>query len=473
MDNNQNGGYPDNQGYYQQQQNGGYPDNQGYYQQQQNGYGMPYPQQNQNGQPGMTPQQPNMGYGMPQQPNMGYGMAGGNTPPKKKKTGLIVGLIILAVVLIAGGIFAFLKFGKKDESKEAVKTVKAFCEGMKDKDMDAMVETYHPDLQGNVKNNFCASMNVDTEDEFWDAYDVLFGGFSFDYEIGETEEMSESQIKKVLDTVNDALDLSISAKKMYKVNVEETYSGSNGKLVQEEDIYIIKVDKKWYIVNASSKLKENTLTAAQDTEEVTEEETTEEETTEEETTEKETTEEETTTESASTGTTSVPEDGFDWDNMQFSLNGKSYSLSSLTYEDIKAMGYEIEDEYLEEELEENQYSMSVRATAADESYIYVRFKNFTSGAGTRKVPDCEILGISMSRDSWDNQYDAGLGNGVTFGMTVDEVKAIMGEPTSDYKSDDSDYVSLTYEEDDQAYANSVDLTFSDGTLDEIDIENYK
>lgn len=63
--------------------------------QQPNGYGMPQPNM-QAGMPGQTPQP---GYGMPgQNVQPGYGMpqqpAGGNQPPKKKKTGLIVGLII-------------------------------------------------------------------------------------------------------------------------------------------------------------------------------------------------------------------------------------------------------------------------------------------------------------------------------------------------------------------------------------------
>ena len=138
------------------------------------GYGTPG-----QGMPGQTPQP---GYGMPgQSMQPGYGMpqqpAGGNQPPKKKKTGLIVGLIILAVVLIGGGIFAFMKLGKKDGSKgsskdaEAAKqTVVDFCEGMKNRDMDAIVDAYHPDLQSSVENNFYTSNGVSSEDEFLDAF---------------------------------------------------------------------------------------------------------------------------------------------------------------------------------------------------------------------------------------------------------------------------------------------------------------
>lgn len=469
--------------------------------QQPNGYGMPQPNM-QAGMPGQTPQpgygmpgqgmqsgydapgqtlqpgygaQPNMqgaqpGYGMPQQP--GYGMpqqpAGGNQPPKKKKTGLIVGLIILAVVLIGGGIFAFMKLGKKDGSKgsskdaEAAKqTVVDFCEGMKNRDMDAIVDAYYPDLQSSVENNFYTANGVSSEDEFWDHYDTVFGGYSFAYTASDAEKVSDSKKQSTLDIVNAAYSLSLDADTMYEVDTEETYSGSNGKMVLAEQIYLIEEDGKWYVIYAESTQKENTLVAAapEDTEEDTEE-TTE---AEEETTEA-------TTESAAS-TTPVNADGFDWANMQFTMLGKPYNLATLTYDDILAMGYSIDDEYLEEELEDNQYSMSARAEAADESDMYIRFKNFT-GEGTKKVPDCEILGIELSRDDFDNKYDAALGNGITFGMTPDEVKAVMGEPTDSYTSDTSDYMTLTYEENDDAYASSVEFTFQEGVLTKFDMENY-
>lgn len=470
--------------------------------QQPNGYGMPQPNM-QAGMPGQTPQsgygmpgqgmqagygtpgqppQPSYGmpgqgtqpgYGMPgQSMQPGYGMpqqpAGGNQPPKKKKTGLIVGLIILAVVLIGGGIFAFLKLNKKDDSKgggnskdaEAAKqTVVDFCEGMKNRDMDAIVDAYYPDLQSSVENNFYTANGVSSEDEFWDHYDTVFGGYSFDYTVSDASEVSDSKRQSTLDIINTAYSLSLEADVMYEADTEETYSGSNGKMVLAEKVYLIEEDGKWYLVYAESTQKENTLVAAdteateEDTEAVTEEETTE-----------------ATTESAAS-TTPVNADGFDWANMQFTMLGKPYSLATLTYDDILAMGYSIDDEYLEEELEDNQYSMSARAEAVDESDMYIRFKNFT-GEGTKKIPDCEILGIELSRDDFDNKYDAALGNGITFGMTPDEVKAVMGEPTDSYTSDTSDYMTLTYEENDDAYASSVEFTFQDGVLTKFDMENY-
>lgn len=470
--------------------------------QQPNGYGMPQPNM-QAGMPGQTPQPgygmpgqgmqagygtpgqtPQPGYGMPgpgvqpgygmpgQSVQPGYGMpqqpAGGNQPPKKKKTGLIVGLIILAVVLIGGGIFAFMKIGEKDGSKgsskdaEAAKqTVVDFCEGMKNRDMDAIVDAYHPDLQSSVENNFYTSNGVSSEDEFWDHYDTVFGGYSFAYTASDATKVSDSKRESTLDIINAAYSLSLDADTMYEVDTEETYSGSNGKMVLAEQIYLIEDDGKWYVIYAESTQKENTLVAAapEDTEEDTENTTEAAETTTEATTE------------SAAGTTPVNADGFDWANMQFTMLGKPYNLATLTYDDILAMGYSIDDEYLEEELEDNQYSMSARAEAADESDMYIRFKNFTGG-GTKKVPECEILGIELSRDDFDNKYDAALGNGITFGMTPDEVKAVMGEPTDSYTSDTSDYMTLTYEENDEAYASSVEFTFQDGVLTKFDMENY-
>ena len=408
--------------------------------QQPNGYGMPQPNM-QAGMPGQTPQP---GYGTPgQTPQQGYGMPGQGVQP-----GMQAGM---------PGQTPQPGYGMPGQNVQPGYGMPQQPAGGN----QPIVDAYYPDLQSSVADNFYTSNGVSSEDEFWNHYDTVFGGYSFAYTASDAEKVSDSKRQSTLDIVNAAYSLSLDADTMYEVDTEETYSGSNGKMVLAEQIYLIEEDGKWYVIYAESTQKENTLVAAapEDTEEDTEE-TTE---AEEETTEA-------TTESAAS-TTPVNADGFDWENMQFTMLGKPYNLATLTYDDILAMGYSIEDDYLEEELEDNQYSMSARAEAADESDMYIRFKNFTGG-GTKKVPDCEILGIELSRDDFDNKYDAALGNGITFGMTPDEVKAVMGEPTDSYTSDTSDYMTLTYEENDDAYASSVEFTFQDGVLTKFDMENY-
>ncbi|MET0234446.1 MAG: hypothetical protein ABW224_07390, partial [Kibdelosporangium sp.] len=101
----QQGGHPQtpSQGYPQQ----GYPQTpaQGYpqqgYPQQQGGY--PQEAYGPGGQPPV--------YGAPQQ-------GGGFPPPKKKKTGLIVGVFVAVLALVAGGIVYFVAFNRSDPAAE-------------------------------------------------------------------------------------------------------------------------------------------------------------------------------------------------------------------------------------------------------------------------------------------------------------------------------------------------------------------
>ncbi len=132
--NNMNQGYPqqnyqqvNQQGYpqqqYQQMNQQGYPQQQ-YQQMNQQGYSQQqYQQMNQQGYPQQY-QQMNQGYVAQgyQQPT------GGGKPPKgnKPKTGLIVGIVIGAIALIAGIILLVFKdkiFGDKDKDKESTTTM--------------------------------------------------------------------------------------------------------------------------------------------------------------------------------------------------------------------------------------------------------------------------------------------------------------------------------------------------------------
>ena len=140
----------------------------------------------------------------------------------------------------------------------------------------------------------------------------------------------------------------------------------------------------------------------------------------------------------------------------------------MSYADFKSKGFAVDASTEAETLEAQYYSLSVSADYTNGDTVYVQFKNFTDTDKT--VVDCDILSISF-----DQYYFTGsvvLCNGVTFGMTYDEVKAIMGEPSYEYVSEDSDYVSVDYEVTDDVYTNTISLTFSEGTLTEIDIENW-
>ncbi|MBP2325589.1 hypothetical protein JOF56_005974 [Kibdelosporangium banguiense] len=102
-------GYPQQPGGYAQTPPQGYPQQPGYPQQ-------GYPQQGhpqQGGYPQDAYQQPM--YGAPQQ-------GAGFPPPKKKRTGLIVGVFVAVLALVAGGIVYFVAFNKSDHVAEGAPT---------------------------------------------------------------------------------------------------------------------------------------------------------------------------------------------------------------------------------------------------------------------------------------------------------------------------------------------------------------
>ena len=68
-----------------------------------------------------------------------------------------------------------------------------------------------------------------------------------------------------------------------------------------------------------------------------------------------------------------------------------------------------------------------------------------------------------------------LCNGITVGTSYEDVIAIMGAPTDEYVSEDSEYGyrTATYDANDEIYANSINFTFMNGVVNDIEIVNYE
>ncbi|MCM1084230.1 MAG: hypothetical protein NC393_14265 [Clostridium sp.] len=162
----------------------------------------------------------------------------------------------------------------------------------------------------------------------------------------------------------------------------------------------------------------------------------------------------------------------DWTTLEFAWDGAVYQFP-MTYQDIVDAGFTIGEQYMGETLDSNEYTMSISAKNDAGEKIYVRFKNFTEQDG-RPITDCEIYGFGFDTDEY---YDVNpaitICNGVTFGMTVDEVKGIMGEPDYYYASDDPDFdrKELEYYADGTPRTNQLQLEFIDGILAAITIIN--
>ncbi|MCM1103877.1 MAG: hypothetical protein NC409_07185 [Clostridium sp.] len=161
----------------------------------------------------------------------------------------------------------------------------------------------------------------------------------------------------------------------------------------------------------------------------------------------------------------------DWKTMEFAWDGAVYTFP-LTWHDIEAAGFELDEEYRHEVLESYYYTLSVRVENEAGEKISVRFKNFTDE--DREIQDCELYGIEFELDNWqDVNPDVMLCNGVTFGMSADEVKELMGEPDYYYESDSEEYESqsMEYYIKGDSYKNKIELYFWEGELTEITLVN--
>ena len=204
--NNMNQGYPQqdyNQGYQQNYQQG-YPQQQYQQNYQQQQYQQNYQQQQyqQNYQQGYPQQQYQQNYqqGYPQQQyqqmNQGYVAqsyqqpTGGGMPPKgnKPKTGLIVGIIIVAIVLVVGIVLAIFKdkiFGSEDKkTTEEITTEEKTTE-----EMVLTPDEWNPDLTTEESNDDLGGYDTpeDVVSNFWEGFancdkDQIYQCFYVDYE---------------------------------------------------------------------------------------------------------------------------------------------------------------------------------------------------------------------------------------------------------------------------------------------------
>ena len=226
-------------------------------------------------------------------------------------------------------------------------------------------------------------------------------------------------------------------------------------------------------ITTEDTIEETTEATTEEKTEETTEATTEEKT--EETTEAttEATTEETTEAPATTvDTSNIAFTTNDWKSLEFAIDGVVYTWP-ISYSQLKERGYSVDSDIEAETLEANYYSFSEWADKDGEHVFFVQFKNFTDEDKT--VADCDILAFKFeSTYLEDSGVSIVLCNGVTFGMSYDEVIAIMGTPTDEYVSEDSEsgYRTATYEVTDDVYANSIEFTFMDGKIYDIEITNY-
>lgn len=198
------------------------------------------PQQN-TYQPQYTQPQPAYTYPQPE-----------TTPPpkKKKKTGLIIGIIVGAVALAFFGIIALILFIGMFSIEDYQKPVEAWVESVEENDVDKMYDSYYDfwiDMDYSeeyVKDDF--QNGIDYLDEVFE--DEAGYGYKLSIEYGDCTPYSEDELDEALDNLKDA-DIYIDIEEAYDVEVTIVAKGENGSYEYDEMTFVVAlVDDEWKII---------------------------------------------------------------------------------------------------------------------------------------------------------------------------------------------------------------------------------
>ena len=172
-------------------------------------------------------------------------------PPKKKKTGLIIGICAAAAVIIAAVlcIFVFDVFGLKGakDQKSAEAVCKKMFKSMENADADALLECFPEGIDAALD---IVDLNG-SKTEIQTALDMMKGfGLTFkDITVDSAEKMDAEALKAELKESG----ADIKVKEAEKVHVKATMSvsifGETQEETQEFIVICAKVGNKWYIIN--------------------------------------------------------------------------------------------------------------------------------------------------------------------------------------------------------------------------------
>lgn len=189
--------------------------------------------------------------GMPYQNNqMGYNpYAYQNAmPAKNKKTGLIIGIILAAIVIVAAVLIIKLCFGNNNSYEAAVKK---FVKGIEKHDLSMMVETFPEPIRDEMKDDMLYW--YDDEEEFWEDFDESVeyycgSNVRYSYKIEEAERFDSEDMEDIEDELYFDYDYRCDVTDAYALEVVLTAKGSEGRDTSYFDFTAVKIKGKWYLI---------------------------------------------------------------------------------------------------------------------------------------------------------------------------------------------------------------------------------
>ena len=425
---------------------------------QQTPYGQPAAQQNFGqpaGQPAQQtpygqPAQPQQQFGQPVQPQQQFGQPAGQpaqqfgqpAPKKKGNTGLIIGLIIAAVVVIGGiiaifasGVFSTAKGGY--DSPEA--PIKAFFEAFNKRDSEALRATFPADMSEDADKDLSDMLDdINSADE-----SIVLDVDSADY--SDAKHLTKSEWSKYGSGIQDAYEYNVD------ITLTQDYMGTTITAVEPCKFVTIKWKKKWF--NIYVKLDQDNIEVTDygdfndlmntddDADEDTEADT-------EADTEEETTEEATVT---STGSADLWSNTLNIDGTDYTFPFDYNTVKEPLHLDLSGTDGLTEDTMIDARLTSDGYN-------TDDTYTnYSYFSNGNTSDEKKALKDCPITVFSADvyGDDASGAMQVVFPGGITWFSTVDEVEAAYGTPQDDSLSD---YNKITYEDEN---GNEYEFTFND------------
>lgn len=153
----------------------------------------------------------------------------------------IIAVIILVAVLIANSGYesALNNYGKlmtgniKYLEKMAPKQYWSYVEDEEDMDFDEIKEEVEDTLEDRKDS---------LEDEYGKNVKVTF-------KVLDEEELSKRTLKKIQEALEDDYDMDVKVKKGYDLYVKMTVKGSEDKETAKQDITVVQIGSKWYMIN--------------------------------------------------------------------------------------------------------------------------------------------------------------------------------------------------------------------------------
>lgn len=164
-----------------------------------------------------------------------------------------------------------------------------------------------------------------------------------------------------------------------------------------------------------------------------------------------------------------------WKDYQVAINGTVLTLPCTYSELSTATGAELKSSEAKSYIQGGYYT-TASLYKDDSLAMYIELSNSTEE--DQLYTDCMVTKIGYSQYTKEN-----LGAEIVFcgnlqigqAMTVDDIKAILGEPQDSYEYSDEDYVSTTLRYEDESIwmssYNSYNITIVNGVIDDISLKH--